>query len=639
MRRPHWYLALAIFGAGGTRALAAQPPSCTAGFNRPDPPERQLARRYAPIYFPMRSELYLPTLPFFAAFDSQDNDSSAIKDVSDPVEIAPPDRHAGRSPGIAWDSLNVWFLRRMPGTDEDTASNGMPPLAITYDVRALDAADERWLWTFLRNDEHAWKRTRWLQRGSGINVEWTLDSVQQEMQRYRQRFRVIRYYAFYLNDVGLEGHAGDLESVFVFVPDSVPGSRVRETNLRIVVGAGHTEYVPNGVLVLAGPPADYATSAADVAARPRVMIEFGDHSSAPDRYPYRSFLPGWDVNWHSTFVWGTRDVQASSGIGYLGSYDFGMTFPRDSAPWLFPSHLAGPAAVTKLLPGRLGVPVSDKGIPYSLVNARTLECLYEILESAGDDGAPALLPRLTTLFKILKSELDTTWHVDPYLALFDAAAAGDSISLVAFRRSARAMARWRGDVRTRDGRVVPPDKIHAWRHPSFHQRASAVFKSHLFRPTTNGTRTSGWFRTLAPHATFGLMTDERYRLGVGVTIPAIDFPLWLPGVLELSGGVYGTLFDGLSVHRRSAPERRWQPAVWVTYEAEYGSQLTWFLQLFKIWKREDIKDEGRRPSWQLEGGLSVGLSPNPKVRLRLGPRIDLARQLKADWAVQFSWVR
>jgi len=583
----------------------------------------------------MREESYLPTLPFFAAFDSLSNDGDAARDVDDPDEIAPPLGAAGTGDGMAFDSLNAWFLRGMKRLAAKAATASPPPLAITYRVDTLDATDQRRLWTFLRNDEHAWKRTRWLQGlpDAGV-VEWTLDDVEQEMRRRNQRFLVVKYYAFFVYDVGLEGHPGDLESVFVFVPDSTAGSLVHQSNLRIVVGAGHTEYVPNGVLVLAGPPAELPRGAADTVARPFVLIEYGDHSSAPDRRPYGLFLPGWDVNWHSTFVWGTRDVQASAGKGYLGSYELGMTFPRDSAHWLFPSFLGPQSAVGD----RLGVPgTMDAGLPYSLVSARSLECLFSLLAQPGaaDDTNLTLLPRLGSVLKLLQSELDTAWHLAPYVGLLDRAALDSS----AYRSTVGAMARWTRELRTGDGKKVPFDKILAWRHGSYTKRASAVFKSHLFRPTTNGTRTAGWYEALKPHATFGLMTDERYRLGLGVTIPAIDFPLWLPGVLELSGGIYGTLFDGLSVHRRSAPERRWQPAVWATYEAEYGSQLTWFLQVFKIWKREDIKDEGHRPSWQLEGGLSVGLSPNPKVRLRLGPRIDLARQLKADWAVQFSWVR
>jgi len=640
---------LLLAASGAARTVAGQASSCVAAINGPKTAGQSLAERYAPIYLPMREELYLPTLPFFTAFE----DRGALGGMADTSEIARMSPHDASR--LDWDHLNRRYIDAKLASDtadrDRDSAFVFSPFVISYHVRRLPAEDQASLWRFLRDDEQAWKRIRWLYSDLGPQGRrsghlWTLDSVEAEMRRHRQGFTVLQYYAYYLSDVGLEGHASDLEPVVVFVPDSVPASRVNERGFRIVVGVGHTNYVPNGVAVLLGDQAqDPDETNAAFRYRPHILIEFGDHSSAPDLPPYGAFQPGWDVNWHIRFVWGTRDVQASHGTGYVGSYELGMTFPRDTARQLRPNFL-GASAERK----------AKKHFPYALIRVALLQCLYQTLETLDSLGhadasgrgrrkAPTVsdLTPLVSVLKRLERELPT-WNIRPYITAFDTVAGGDAEALARFTEVAFAMTRWTADLRTAAGDEIENSKLRAWEHHLYRDPPAKAFKAHLFRPTTNGLAGpgfGGWLHAMIPHPTFGLMSAGRYRIGLGVTIPAIESPLSLPGVIELNGGVYGTLFDGL-IRRKSEDgdttrTRNWQFATWVTYEDDYGDQLTWFVQLFKVWRRRSIDPD--RSSWQVEGGVSFGLNSDPKTRLRIGPRLDLSSQLNLDWVAQFTWVR
>jgi hypothetical protein len=140
---------------------------------------------------------------------------------------------------------------------------------------------------------------------------------------------VFRYWLYYLNDTGLQGHPQDIEIMFVFVPQLQKNQKPFPEPLAII-GAGHTEMVPNNVLLVT--PGVRMDSIF-------VMVERGGHSIAPDRNGDGRFNPGFDANWQAANLWGTRDTQAAAGLGALGNYKSWMTFPRHEADRCLPPRL------------------------------------------------------------------------------------------------------------------------------------------------------------------------------------------------------------------------------------------------------------------------------------------------------------
>ena len=82
------------------------------------------------------------------------------------------------------------------------------------------------MWQFLQNDAQAWMRSR------------TLRDLYGRGGLYKAVFQVLEYYFHYVSDTGLEGHPGDLEAVFVFLPrlrgDSSPNQPTAESVLSLV---------------------------------------------------------------------------------------------------------------------------------------------------------------------------------------------------------------------------------------------------------------------------------------------------------------------------------------------------------------------------------------------------------------------
>ncbi len=70
-----------------------------------------------------------------------------------------------------------------------------------------------------------------------------------------------------------------------------------------------------------------------------MLVELGGHASAPDLNADGRFDPGLDANWHVENLWGTRDVQATTGLGGIGKYQAAMTVSRKIADKIFPPDL------------------------------------------------------------------------------------------------------------------------------------------------------------------------------------------------------------------------------------------------------------------------------------------------------------
>ncbi len=312
--------------------------------------EHFLARTYSPILRFSPSEKYFPTLPFWTAFRDtvrvvtpmseerpQLPSVFAVREAYDsaldlsqrPYELKPP--------------LPVVFYRVCdliaPDPDSATTRTSSDPAS------ARRAENRRWrqkadyLWNYLRSDEQAWERFG-LERARTSDTTYATDTTRgagpaagpqqgDSLIRRIQRFHVIQYFVYYLQDWGLAGHTEDIEYAFVFVPADTTAAK----SFRVIVGAGHDPPAANNVLVMVSRDASKRRYY-----HPNILVELGGHSSAPDMPPFGQFSAGLDVNWHIGDLWGTRDEQAMAGLSFSGRYEGSMTFPRDpeDAVTLFP---------------------------------------------------------------------------------------------------------------------------------------------------------------------------------------------------------------------------------------------------------------------------------------------------------------
>ena len=95
-------------------------------------------------------------------------------------------------------------------------------------------------------------------------------------------------------------------------------------------------------------------------------MELGGHSSAPDRNGDGRFSPGFDANWRAEKLWGTRDIQAATGMGALGDYKVWMTFPRPMTTRCFSPRLMQKAFVKLSLEEKAFFDSFARELPVSL---------------------------------------------------------------------------------------------------------------------------------------------------------------------------------------------------------------------------------------------------------------------------------
>ncbi len=313
------------------------------------------ALKYAPILWFADDEQYFPTLPFFSAFDGIDNDGDGEMDFADRDEIAPFDPAAKDFSKAAWDRLKKWY-------DALDPSNRRKMTAVFYRIRTTTSNQVK---NILANDEQYWRR---------LEKKIQADPDLKKYFDLKNEIAVYEYYFYYVNDEGLQGHANDMERVFVFVADDAPMS------FRIVVGDGHGDAVPNNVLV-------YTKNNGQSFSSPQyknhlhVLVELGGHSIAPNFKGNGRFDPVVDANWHSENLWGTRDVQAKVGGGATGRYAPWMTFQRDSLNKVFPPD------------DSLDLPASH--FCYRLLPAGKFKDLYKLLAA----GSPARVSISKTSYK------------------------------------------------------------------------------------------------------------------------------------------------------------------------------------------------------------------------------------------------
>lgn len=136
----------------------------------------------------------------------------------------------------------------------------------------------------------------------------------------------INYYFYYPEDMGLNPHIHDIESVSVeldVVRKKKGGSAVVERNR--VTGWAHGSELMANILQIK-PSIRNSRGALDTRSPVTVLVEEGKHASCPDRNGDGIYTPGIDVNVRVPDAWGVRDV---FGGGVVGSrYQSFMTKNR-----------------------------------------------------------------------------------------------------------------------------------------------------------------------------------------------------------------------------------------------------------------------------------------------------------------------
>ncbi len=608
-----------------------------------------LAYRYSPILDFASGEAYFPTLPFFPAFDAGESGNDG--GFANFERIAPLDAR-GR---VAWKQLDSLYTaefgrRRAPRTG-----------VVFHRVRFLEPGQVETLWTFLKNDPQAWKRL-----GAKSYYEAGL--------RYAC-FNVIEYYFYYITDSGLQGHPNDIEKVFVFVPsrraladslarhrekigkaveqavqqagrDSVGALEGPElvdslvTGFTVAVGAGHSTTTPNNVLVLTG-------NTARSLFFPYVLVELGGHSSAPNLPPYTEFNLGVDANWNiGENVWGTRDLQAISGTGYLGAYEPWMTVPRDPeasvslGPWAadsaFPNARAFVTRITPIVEERVqelrnaqatrSGKISSPGLRarYALLPVAPLHRLYEAaVEFKQGDGTArgALRAEITRLVDdSIGRLLPAAWNVGKFSSLTMAEA--DSVIGL--------MVLWNEPLHGKNGKPVKQEH-RIWRSEYFNGDPTGILKRSLHRPAMNAIRNAGDVGSLLTFGFGATLGHGGQQFQLGAVVPVFGSFGSVPGILELQGGVYRPrFFESGGPTRISAA---------LTYDRKYKQFLSWYARVQYVRGRAEIERSTVARDLDFGGGLSVmPLLPIrdmlPKFtrgfakafRVRVGPRVDFR-----DW--------
>ncbi len=554
-----------------------------------------IARKYAPMYWFGPGELYFPTLPFHTAFDGIDNrglGTPGLIDFADPGEIAPLDAEARPS----WNLIHDDYV----GADQ---AHPIFYSAVIYRVQPLDTKEIDHFWRFIISDEQAWRRLQAFLPGNSLLVALRSDTTQ---------FLSIEYHAYYLRDLGLVGHNWDTE----YSQMIVPAHSELADRFHVQIGPGHTERISNNVLVISGELAQR-----ELVVPPSIIVELGDHSTAPDVQPYGDFRPGLDVNWHTYKLWGIRDAQAFSGRGALGQYQTWMSFPRnpDHSVILFPGTAHRDTIRSTLtdvtrseLPNKL---FDDHVSTYALVPGDAFICLSSAVRQS-----PADLAEVEHWMAVIQRAIGATkpeWGFTGFAGLTPSQKQ-DAIA---------AMNRWfEGQYVTSNGdtHTVKPSEVLIWQSKHYRSPPSAAYKQHLYRPTIESLqRFSHWIDLIKASVTWH--TGDGIMAQAAIEIPAFWLPTRLPGFLEFHVGAYAGCTD-----LTTSCGRRWSPALSLMHTGDYYALASWYVRASWVPRIDAVQgdtptmrsSETDRTEWLISGGLSLALPP---FRLRLGLVTDLRK--------------
>lgn len=170
------------------------------------------------------------------------------------------------------------------------------------------------------------------------------DETHETVDLTRVRKIDLRYFFYYLCDIGANAHPDDLEAVQFTLHVISDESGCRRLEISRITGFAHgLEWVYNRLAVEAprrNERADAAriSKAGDLLLPATVLVEEGKHASSPDRNGDGSFTPGYDVNERVAEAWGIRDNFGSGLI--VPRYHAEDSKRRDPNHRIFPGGLS-----------------------------------------------------------------------------------------------------------------------------------------------------------------------------------------------------------------------------------------------------------------------------------------------------------
>lgn len=552
-----------------------------------------LAARFAPVLRFAPSEPYFPTVPFFAAFDGKDNDQNGRTDFQDPGEIV--QLNPGDTTYTSWvrlDSLYVAAKREASPIDLLVGPPVPPVPAVFYRVINLSEDEQATLRRFLKKDILVWEKTRRTYVG-------TLDIL-------NQPFKVVQYYFYYVRDVGLVGHPQDIEFTFVFVPTDP----VLACQARMVVGAGHTKWVPNNTLVLTNNTVLGVEDLARFDSLTSIITELGGHSSAPDVPPYGKFMQGVDVNIQPTKAWGTRDVQALAQMGYGGVYQPTMTLSRDT---VFHPVYYWPRGASYAY-----------GVDYTLQPAPLWARLYAVLDTVAAGVPAGQWPAVIGEVRTLLDSIATLMGRAPFAGV----EALDSTTVLRMAAWTRPMMSPAG----MEGGVVEPHRGQPWLHSIYLGSPDAIFKTHLYPPSmlsvekpVDVLRLITWGITEWP--------GNSHQFQVGLVVPWPYLPFEPRGFMTLEAGLIASNdFSGREF------------ALNYSYYSAYFQRVSWYTTFAWI---PDADITGSHFTVTVGPSLLLVMKPSKSLaapfnvlRFSTGPRFRLSggsTSAGVDWEFKFSF--
>ncbi len=642
-----------------TLQSAAPWPACSTHNQTPARPDsvRWLAHKFAPALSFAPGEGLFPTIPFFAALDGDGTQGHPAKaDLADPWEIAPylrqPDSQLPADTSVERNSLPVSWKELLKAYHPDTGSNtprgtlgysrdyALHRVVVLYRVCSLSYNQNKNLERFLRSDEQAFERFQEIRSLDSILKKVSADTVAE--------FEVIQYFLYYLADRGLQGHPNDIELVSVFLPKE----RNYWDKFRIVVGSGHSPRTPNNVLVLSS----FHRGESRLQDTLHVMVELGGHSSAPDLRPIGRFTPGLDANWHAYDLWGTRDAQAASGIGYIGPYRQAMTFDRgfgSDGIYVFPPRYTAGVATDEVreIKGEeeqaAPVPAVRDSVQHEAVAPDSVQHeadsahIYRLLpmhllldvdaalnDPANSDAIVRAVSRLQKSLCPRRGAKGPCNHPDRLTWSSDGI---DTLSAPEQDAAIRAMRRWKLGM-NRDTAYIPyeprnqnrpglpriveflgqrvaepvaPGTHRPWEHQSYRGECdpkkgcstdpTEVLKSHLFRPNTYTVEMDG-LENLVIFGATAAPTDG-WEVYSGIVVPAFRtgaVPVRFGGFVELHGGI-NCGWDCRAV----------SPTLGMLYEAHRNAHVSWYAAGKWIPRRDRVTDTPGASEFSVSGGVSV----------------------------------
>ncbi len=277
---------------------------------------------------------------------------------------------------------------------------------------------------------------------------------------------LLRYFFYYREDVGMDGHEHDLEvAEFHLLTERTPDG-CYQLRLTRVVGFAHGVDWYNNILDVKS----------DTRLPVRLLVEEAKHATCPDRNGDGVYTPGYDVNVNVNDAWGVRDVLGSGSL--LGSsFQAAMAKPRSPRYRDAPPDFAGRCP---------SLPVSVDELP--------IERRYTLRSGAAIEACDA--PHAERLSQMMqrngmgKDQSPKQYEANSFEDLTDPFRKHTSIIPgISYRYDGLTYSGWSVLLRGANLGIV-------WVVPKFNVQSKSISGEVLFTPSAS--RWADWYLTLGP---------------------------------------------------------------------------------------------------------------------------------------------